>query len=135
MQMPLLALGLSSLVLCSHSLQAQPTGSGADATAAGWSSSIPPVVQQAFGRFRASALKADDQFLASDLLEGRGPGTRGDALAMEYIAAQFAAAGLEPGGDEGTFFQKIALLGLTLDPAKSSLLFSKPGAPTIGPLK
>jgi len=43
------------------------------------------------------------KFLASDLLEGRGPGTRGGLLAQEYIAAQFAAAGLEPAGDNGDF--------------------------------
>ena len=34
--------------------------------------------------------------LASDLLEGRGPGTRGGDLATEYIATQFALAGLKP---------------------------------------
>ena len=97
--------------------------------------SIPPPVEQAFARFRAVALKADDQFLASDLLEGRGPGTRGDDLAMQYIAAQFTAAGLEPGAGNGTFFQKIPLLGLTLDAAKSSVSFVKDGAPPVGPLK
>ena len=37
--------------------------------------------------FRAAALKAHDRFLASDLLEGRGPGTRGDDLAMLKIDA------------------------------------------------
>ena len=36
------------------------------------------------------------KFLSSDLLEGRGPGTRGGDLATEYIATQFALAGLKP---------------------------------------
>jgi Zn-dependent M28 family amino/carboxypeptidase len=49
------------------------------------------------------------KFLSSDLLEGRGPGQRGGALAVEYIAAQFAAAGLKPGGDNGTYLQKVPL--------------------------
>ena len=43
------------------------------------------------------AMAAHDQFLASDLLEGRGPGTRGDEIAQQYIAAQFEAYGLQPG--------------------------------------
>lgn len=80
-------------------------------------------------------MRAHCQFLASDLLEGRGPGTRGDALAMEYIAAQYQAFGLQPGGDNGTFYQKIFLLGLTLEGAKSSVSFAKAGAPAAGPLR
>jgi Zn-dependent M28 family amino/carboxypeptidase len=49
------------------------------------------------------------KFLSSDLLEGRAPGHRGGALAAEYIAAQFAAAGLKPGGDQGTYLQRVPL--------------------------
>lgn len=51
--------------------------------------------------FRPEALHAHMNFLASDLLEGRGTGTRGYEIAAEYVAAQFAAAGLEPGADGG----------------------------------
>jgi hypothetical protein len=35
------------------------------------------------------------RFLSNDLLEGREPGTRGYAIAAEYVAAQFTAIGLE----------------------------------------
>jgi hypothetical protein len=41
-------------------------------------------------------IRAHVKFLASDLLEGRGVGTRGGQLAEEYIAAQLAAAGARP---------------------------------------
>ncbi len=85
--------------------------------------------------FSAVALKAHDRFLASDLLEGRGPGTRGDDLAMQYIAAQFESYGLQPAGDNGTYFQRVPLLGVTMDPDKTSLSFTRDGAPAIGPLK
>lgn len=44
-------------------------------------------------------------YLASDRLEGRGVGSAGIELAAEYIAAQFAKAGIEPAGVDGTFFQ------------------------------
>jgi Zn-dependent M28 family amino/carboxypeptidase len=57
------------------------------------------------------------RFLASDLLEGRGVGSRGGELATEYIAAQFALAGLKPGGPDGTFYQKFKLMGAIPQPS------------------
>jgi hypothetical protein len=45
------------------------------------------------------------RFLSADRLEGRGNGTPGLERAAEYIASAFEAAGLEPGGDDGTWFQ------------------------------
>jgi Zn-dependent M28 family amino/carboxypeptidase len=115
-----------------HSFAANGQGAGTDAAS---TEITPPAVHQAFSRFRPEALKAADRFLASDLLEGRGPGTRGDALAMEYIASQLEATGLQPDGDNGTFFQNITLLGSTVDSTRSSLSFTKANAPEIGPLK
>jgi Zn-dependent M28 family amino/carboxypeptidase len=90
--------------------------------------SAPLPVQRAMKSFRTDALAAHDKFLSSDLLEGRGPGTRGDEIAMDYIAAQFQANGLEPAGDNGTFFQRVPLLGIKYDPSRSNVLFTKEGA-------
>src|SRR6266545_5283072 len=64
-----------------------------------------------------AAMAAHLRFLASDLLEGRAPATRGGRLAAEYIAAQFQALGLEPAGANGTYFQPVALVGMTPHPA------------------
>jgi Zn-dependent M28 family amino/carboxypeptidase len=50
------------------------------------------------------------KFLSSDELEGRGNGTRGLERAAEYIASQFKAAGLQPGGKDGTWFQPFELV-------------------------
>lgn len=94
---------------------------------------VPSAVQHSFDAFRAEAVRAHLKFLSSDLLEGRGPGTRGDALATSYIATQFEAIGLEPAGDDGTYFQKVSLLGITTDEAKSSVAFRKTGG-DLGPL-
>jgi Zn-dependent M28 family amino/carboxypeptidase len=58
----------------------------------------------------ADRIKADVVYLASDRLEGRGPGTRGEELATEYLADQFKKAGLKPLGERGTYFQKVPLL-------------------------
>ncbi|MGZ8852675.1 MAG: peptidase M28, partial [Thermoanaerobaculia bacterium] len=96
---------------------------------------IPAVVATAMKSFRAATIAAHDKFLSSDLLEGRAPGTRGDAIAEEYIATQFESYGLKPGGENGTYFQKVPLVGVTLDPAKTSLSFTRDGAPLAGPLQ
>src|SRR5881628_1955077 len=63
-----------------------------------------------------AAMDAHLRFLASDLLEGRAPATRGGRLAAEYIAAQFQALGLQPAGANGTYFQPVALVGMTPQP-------------------
>lgn len=62
-------------------------------------------------------IRAHIRFLASDLLEGRGVGTRGGELATQYIASQFALAGAKPAGDNGTFYQKVELVGVEPQPA------------------
>jgi len=48
-------------------------------------------------------------YLASDRLGGRGVGTPGIELAAEYIAKRFEQTGLEPGGDDGTYFQTFSM--------------------------
>jgi Zn-dependent M28 family amino/carboxypeptidase len=55
-------------------------------------------------------LLGNDRFLSSDLLEGRAPATRGDALAEAYIASQFEVLGLKPAGTDG-YLQPFELLG------------------------
>jgi Zn-dependent M28 family amino/carboxypeptidase len=60
----------------------------------------------------ADSIRAHVRFLASDLLEGRGPGTRGDTLAETYIAAQLEGLGLKPAGTQG-FLQPFDIVGVT----------------------
>src|SRR5215475_11957038 len=73
-------------------------------------------------------IRAQVRFLADDLLEGRGPGTRGGALATEYIATQFALYGLKPAGDNGTFLQQINFVGTKTigDKTRFSLVPDRP---------
>lgn len=63
------------------------------------------------------------KFLASDELQGRANGSEGLERAAEYIAAQFKAAGLRPGGDNGTWFQPFGLTaGLSIDAGNSLVI-------------
>jgi len=61
-------------------------------------------------------IRAHVKFLSSDLLEGRGVAVRGGDLAADYIATQFALAGAKPAGDNGTYFQKVPLVGVQTKP-------------------
>ena len=67
----------------------------------------------------ASAIRAEQiwgplRFLSDDLLEGRASSSRGGDIAVQYIASQFMALGLEPAGDSGTYIQRVPIV--TLNP-------------------
>ncbi len=64
-----------------------------------------------------SRIRAHVKFLSSDLLEGRGVGDRGGRIATEYLATQFALLGAKPAGDNGTYFQKVPLVGIEMQPS------------------
>lgn len=64
----------------------------------------------------ADRIKDAVAFLSSDRLEGRGPGTRGEALATEYLAAEFKKAGLQPAGERGGYFQPVPLVRVVTSP-------------------
>jgi Zn-dependent M28 family amino/carboxypeptidase len=53
-------------------------------------------------------IDAHIRFLSSDLLEGRGPASRGGALTEEYIAAQLRSYGVAP-AHGGTYFQRVPI--------------------------
>ena len=66
------------------------------------------------------------QFLASDDLRGRDTGSDGHRRAAEYVAKQFADAGLQPGGTNG-FLQQIDFETRRIDEANSSLSLERAG--------
>jgi Zn-dependent M28 family amino/carboxypeptidase len=73
--------------------------------------------EQAGAKINDAELRAHIRYLADDLLEGRAPGSRGGMLAAKYIAAKFESVGLEPAAADRTFFQQVAMVGTTSDPA------------------
>jgi hypothetical protein len=76
---------------------------------------------------RPEAIRADMRFLADDLLEGRGTGTRGHEIAAKFIASEFEGMGLEPAGEHGTYFQSVPLRSARTDEAKTSLTLARGG--------
>ena len=73
-------------------------------------------------------IRAHVRFLSHDLLEGRGTGQRGGDIAAEYIGTQFALYGLKPAGDNGTYLQKVPMVGITPEPETTFSLVSSKGA-------
>ncbi len=77
------------------------------------SSHLPTAAVAAMQSIRPDSIETHVRFLSHDLLEGRGTGQRGGDIAAEYIAAQFALYGLKPAGDNGSYLQKVPMVGIT----------------------
>jgi hypothetical protein len=70
-------------------------------------------VQPSADGISANRIRADVEFLADDLLEGRQAGTRGYDLAARYVATALKAAGFAPAGDDATYFQQVPFVEAT----------------------
>lgn len=81
----------------------------------------------AMNSIRGEAIRAHMRFLADDLLEGRATGTRGYAIAAEYMASEFERMGLEPAGDGGGYFQRVRYRSGQPDEAKTTLTLVRNG--------
>jgi Zn-dependent M28 family amino/carboxypeptidase len=90
---------------------------------------LPPAAFTALEKIRPENIEQHTRFLSHDLLEGRGTGQRGGDLAAEYIATQFALYGLKPAGENGTYMQKVPLVGITPGPDTRFALVPKGGRP------
>lgn len=67
----------------------------------------------------ADGILADVEVLSADSMEGRAPGTPGEARAVAYIARRFEQIGLEPVGDG--YLLPVELVGMRKNAARSSL--------------
>ncbi len=77
----------------------------------------------------SAAISADDlaqriAALADDAFEGRGPAAEKGEQAADWIAAEMDRVGLQPAGEDGTWFQTVGMVEQTLDENASSLTFS-----------
>jgi hypothetical protein len=87
---------------------------------------MTPEARRAAASITADVIRAHTKFLASDLLEGRAPSTRGDQLSLEYVSRVMEAMGLTPAAPGGGWIQKVPLVGLTAK-VPPTMTFSGPG--------
>src|ERR1041385_8073522 len=81
----------------------------------------PSRLQTGYDSLQASRLKAVLAFLSSDALEGRLSLTRGWEVAIQWIASQFAAAGLKPAAGD-SYLQPVPLIEYAPDRDATTLV-------------
>src|SRR5581483_6362992 len=113
-------ISLAAITLVANFTRAQQPAASAVPAIAG----LPPAASAAADSIDSEKIRAHVRFLSLDLLEGRGPGTRGAELAAEYIATQFAVDGLQPAGDNGTYFQKVPLFAVHTEEDQTRFAFA-----------
>ncbi|HEY6211095.1 MAG TPA: M28 family metallopeptidase [Vicinamibacterales bacterium] len=121
----LAAAAAAALAACSETggIGAVSCGGPPPAPVASVSSSSRPVAIGQLPAIDMDAVLAHTKVLSSDRYEGRAPGTKGEELTVRYIEDQFKKIGLKPGNTDGTYVQKVPLVGITADPAP--LIFKK----------
>ena len=107
---------------------AAPAGAAAAAKLEAVSVRLPSAAFSALETIDPEHIRWHVRYLSHDLLEGRGTGQRGGDIAAEYMATQFAEYGLKPAGDDGSYLQKVPLVGITTLPETHFSLVPKQGA-------
>jgi Zn-dependent M28 family amino/carboxypeptidase len=64
-------------------------------------------------KFEAAPILDRIKAMSADEFEGRAPGTKGEELTVKYLEDQFKKLGLKPGNTDGTFVQRVPLVGIT----------------------
>ncbi|MGH9903118.1 MAG: peptidase M28, partial [Pyrinomonadaceae bacterium] len=80
---------------------------------------VPAELRAALDNIKADDILRHTRVLSSDEYEGRGPGTKGEELSVNYLVEQFKQLGLKPGNPDGTYVQKVPLVGFTAAPRAS----------------
>jgi Zn-dependent M28 family amino/carboxypeptidase len=70
---------------------------------------VPAETKRALQAVSPDAIESTMNFLASDLLEGRQPGSKGFTTASQYVQTQFKTLGLQPGGEDNQYVQRVVL--------------------------
>ena len=104
----LLALAALSAAACTSGAKANSAASDSTANA--------PAVATAAQAITANGLLGQIKDLSADSMEGRAPGTPGEDKTVAYLTKQFQALGLKPGNPDGSWTQKVDLIGYTSRP-------------------
>ena len=116
---PIAAVALASLSLA--------CGSGSEQGAGAASTLTMPVPAEALAAIDTATLMQHIRVLSADSLLGRLPGSLGEEKTVAYLEEQFKAMGLAPGNPDGTYTQRVPLVGITVTGAPA-LTFSAAGA-------
>jgi Zn-dependent M28 family amino/carboxypeptidase len=101
-----------------------PTNLNTNSSAPG-NSSVTADMKPAFDAITANDIMQHTKVMSADEYEGRGPGTKGEELTVKYLTEQYQRIGLKPGNPDGTFVQKVPLVGFTGAPSASFTVGSK----------
>ena len=85
-----------------------------------------PVPPEAVAAIDTATIMRHIRVLAADSLMGRAPGSAGEDKTVTYLESEFKAIGLKPGNTDGTYIQKVPLVGITVQGAPA-LIFAKGG--------
>ena len=111
MRRTLAALLISCLAACNQSPATAPAAT-------------PQPTGPAENEIQEAPLKAHLQALSADDMGGRAPSTPGGQKAADYLATQLKTLGVEPGGDNGSYFQEVPIVESVVD---RSFTLSVPG--------
>ena len=100
-----------------------PTTSNINSDAANSSASAD--LKPAFNAITADGIMQHTKAISADEYEGRGPGTKGEELTVKYLTEQYQRIGLKPGNPDGTYVQKVPLVGFTGAPTASFTVAGK----------
>ncbi len=107
---------------------------------------ISKAIKKSLAQVDTNMIRSHIAFLADDKLKGRLPGTEGFQTAVDYVVDQYKKIGLQPGGDNNGFTQKLIIRKSLLTNASSvavlkdkngntdSLIFLKDFFPVPNPL-
>jgi len=112
---------------------AGPSGGAATSASASTISSgalpAPAVPLPSMPKLDPAVILQHIKVLSSDKFQGRAPGGIGEDLTVGYLETQFKDLGLKPGNPDGTYVQKVPLVGIT-GAERKPLVFTK-GAQTL----
>lgn len=80
---------------------------------------LPAGAEQAAKAIDRDTLESTIRYLADDLLEGRGPASRGDELARLHLASNLELLGYQPGAQDGGWQQSFDIVGITSEVPKT----------------
>ncbi len=112
----LLAASITLSIAC---MQAPPTNESETGGPSTATAPIPAELKPALDAITADDILRHTKTLSADEYEGRGPGTKGEELTVKYLTEEFQKLGLKPGNPDGTYVQKVPLVGFTAQPTAS----------------